>query len=93
MPRKEPKIDRCMEYGQSRLIEWDHVAEVKEDLLANPPQWLTAASGFGPQRYGIVATQFDQRNWLRGLPCVMCHAVVFSRSLVGDWRPTGRCGV
>ena len=36
MPRKELKIDTCMEYGQSRLIDWDHVAEVKEDLLANP---------------------------------------------------------
>ena len=34
---KELKIDRCMEYGQSRIIDWDHVAEVKEDLLANPP--------------------------------------------------------
>ena len=37
VPRKEVKIDRCMEYGQSRLIDWDHVVEVKEDLLANPP--------------------------------------------------------
>ena len=37
VPRKELKIDRCMEYGQSRLIYWDHVVEVKEDLLANPP--------------------------------------------------------
>ena len=36
VPRKELKIDRCMEYGQSRIIDWDHVAEVKEDLLANP---------------------------------------------------------
>ena len=35
--RKELKIDRTMEYGQSRLIDWDHVAEVKEDLLATPP--------------------------------------------------------
>ena len=34
--RKELKIDKTMEYGQSRLIVWDHVAEVKEDLLANP---------------------------------------------------------
>ena len=25
-----------MEYGQSRLIDWDHVAKVKEDLLATP---------------------------------------------------------
>ena len=37
MPRKELKIDGCMEYGQSRLINWNHVAEVKEDLLGNPP--------------------------------------------------------
>ena len=37
VPRKELKIDRCMEYGQSRIIDWDRVAEVKEDLLANPP--------------------------------------------------------
>ena len=36
MPRKELKIDRCMVYGQSRLIDWDH-AELKEDLPANPP--------------------------------------------------------
>ena len=35
--RKELKVDRCMEYGQSGLIDWDHVAEVKEDLLAKPP--------------------------------------------------------
>ena len=34
--RKELKIDRTMEHGQSRLIDWDHVAEVKEGLLANP---------------------------------------------------------
>ena len=94
MPRKELKIDRCMEYGQSKLIDWDHVAEVKEDLLANPPpRWPTTAFGLGQQRYGIVATQFDQRNRLRGLPCVTCHAVVFNGSPVGDWRPTRRCGV
>ena len=37
VPHKELKIDGCMEYGQSRLIKWFHVAEVKEDLLANPP--------------------------------------------------------
>ena len=37
VPRKELKIDRCMVYGQSSLIDWDHVAEVKDDLLANPP--------------------------------------------------------
>ena len=36
MNRKKLTIARCMEYGQSRLINWDHVAEVKEDLLANP---------------------------------------------------------
>ena len=35
--RKEWKIDRTMEYWQSRLIDWDHVVEVKEDLLANTP--------------------------------------------------------
>ena len=34
--RKEFKTDITMEYGQSWLIDWDHVA-VKEDLLANPP--------------------------------------------------------
>ena len=37
VPRKELKIDMCMEYAQLRLIHWDHVAEVKEDLVANPP--------------------------------------------------------
>ena len=36
MNRKEFQIDKSMEYGQSWLIDWDHVAEVKEDLLANP---------------------------------------------------------
>ena len=35
--RKELKIDRTMEFGQSRLIDWDHVAEVKQDIVANPP--------------------------------------------------------
>ena len=25
-----------MEYGQSRLIDWEHVAEAKEDLFVNP---------------------------------------------------------
>ena len=35
--RKELNIDRCMEYGQSRLIDWVHLAEVKEDLLTNTP--------------------------------------------------------
>ena len=29
------KIDRCMEYGQSRLIDSGHVAKVKEHTLAN----------------------------------------------------------
>ena len=37
VPRKQLKIDRCMEYAQSRLIDWEHVEEVNEDLLANPP--------------------------------------------------------
>ena len=36
VPRKELKSVRCMEYGQSRLIDWNHVAQVKEDLLAKP---------------------------------------------------------
>ena len=35
--RKELKMNRCREYGQSRLIDWDHVAKVKEDLLGDPP--------------------------------------------------------
>ena len=35
--RKDLKIDMTTEYGQSRLIDGDHVAEVKGDLLANPP--------------------------------------------------------
>ena len=26
---RELKIDRTMEYGQARLLVWDHVAEVK----------------------------------------------------------------
>ena len=34
--RKELKSNRTMEYGQSRLIDWDHVAEVKGDLFAKP---------------------------------------------------------
>ena len=37
MNRKELNIDRTIEYGQLWLMVWDHVAEVKEDLLANPP--------------------------------------------------------
>ena len=93
VPRKEVKIDRCVEYWQSRLVDGDHVVEVKEDLLANPCRWPTAASGVGRQRYGNVATQFDQRNWMCGLPCVMCHALVLSGSPVGHLRPTWRCGV
>ena len=35
MNRKELKIDGTMGYGQSRLIDWDHVADVNGDLLAN----------------------------------------------------------
>ena len=35
--RKELKIDKTVEYGQSRLIDWDREAEVKEDLFAKPP--------------------------------------------------------
>ena len=38
VPCKELNIDRCMDYGQSRLIDWDHVVEVKQDLLANLPE-------------------------------------------------------
>ena len=34
--RRELKIDMTMDFGQSRLIDWDHVTEVKEYLLANP---------------------------------------------------------
>ena len=37
LPRKELKIDSCMEYGQSRLIDSGHVAKVKEHTLANRP--------------------------------------------------------
>ena len=87
MNRKELKIDRTMEYGQSRLIDWDHVAEVKEDLLAKPPDGRLHL--LGRQRYGNVGLQFDQRNGLLCLPCVMYYDVVFSRSLVRDWRPHG----
>ena len=36
MPGKELRIHRYMGYVQSTLMDWDHVAEVKEDLLANP---------------------------------------------------------
>ena len=37
MHHKELNIDWCMEYWQSRLIGWDHTAQVKQDLLANSP--------------------------------------------------------
>ena len=36
MPRKELKIDMCMQYGQPTLINCDHQAEEREDL-AKPP--------------------------------------------------------
>ena len=80
VPRKELKIDGCMEYGQSKLIKWFRVAQVKEDLLANPPEGR------------LQLLVWDDKG-LRGLPYVMCHAFLFSGSPVGDWRPTRRCGV
>ena len=47
--RKELKIDRPMDFGQSRLIDGYHVAEVMEDLLATPPPpcWPIATAGLG----------------------------------------------
>ena len=45
--RKELKIDRTMQYGQSRLINWDPVVEVKEGLLANPPLMPDCSSWSG----------------------------------------------
>ena len=33
---KKLNIDESMEYGQSQLLGWDHLAEVKEDLLGKP---------------------------------------------------------
>ena len=57
--RKELNIDRTMEYGQSRLVDWDQVAEVKEDLLANPldgrlqlPVWDD--EGMGMSRRNLI---------------------------------------
>ena len=51
--RKELKIDRTMEYGQSRLIDWDHVAKVKEDLLANPPDGQLQLLGWDDKGMGM----------------------------------------
>ena len=56
LPRKKLKIDRCMEYGKYRLIDWNHVVGVKEDLLANPPNGRLQLPVWKRQRYGNVAS-------------------------------------
>ena len=54
VPRKELKIDKCMEYGQSRLIDWDHVVQVKEDLLPNPPDGRLQLLGWDDKGMGLL---------------------------------------
>ena len=67
VPRKELKIDRCMEYGQSKLIDWDHVAEVKEDMLANPPDGRLQLLVWDNRGMGML-----QRNSINVIGYVAC---------------------
>ena len=68
MPRKELKIDRCMEYGQFRLNDWDHVAMVKEDLLANPPDGLVQLLVWDDKGMGML-----QRSSINVIGYVALH--------------------
>ena len=83
VPRKELKIDRCMEYGQSRLINRDHVAKVKEDLLANPPDGRLQLLVWDDKGMGM-----SRNNVSNVTGYLACRG-----SPMGDWRPTRRCGV
>ena len=67
VPRKELKIDRCMEYGQSRLIDWDHVAEVKEDLMATPPDGRLQLLVWDDKGMGLL--QYNSINVIGYLAC------------------------
>ena len=67
VPCKELKIDRCMEYGQSRLIDWDHVAEVKQDLLADPPTGRSQLLVWDDKGMGML-----RRNSINGIGYVAC---------------------
>ena len=53
MPPKELKIERCMDYGQLRVIDWDDVAEVKEHLLATPPDGRLQLLVWGDKGVGM----------------------------------------
>ena len=67
MPRKELKIHRCIEYGQSGLIDWDHVEEVKEDLLANPPDGQVLLMVWDDKGMGLL-----RRNSINVIGYVAC---------------------
>ena len=89
--RKALVIYRCMEYGQSRIIGWDHMAKVKEDLLAHPLEGRLQLVVWDDKGMGMPL-----RNWINVtgyFACPACHAVVFSGSSVGDRRLTRRCSV
>ena len=93
VPRKELTIDRCMEYGQSRVIDWDQVAEVKEDLVANPPdgqQQLLVSDdkGMGLLRHNSI-------NVIAYVACrVRCAMMLYSVGalwVIGGQRAVAAC--
>ena len=91
--RMEWNIDRTMEYGQSRLIDWDHMAKVKEVLLGNPLDGRLQLLVWDDKGMGMPLRNSINVVGVLCLPCVMWHAVVISGSAAGHGRPTGRCGM
>ena len=72
MARKQLKIVRCMEYGQSRLIDWDHVAEVKQELLANPPDGRLQLLVWATMAWDDKGMGMLRRNSINVIGCVAC---------------------
>ena len=86
----ELRIDRTMQYGQSRLIGWDHVAGVKEDVLPPPPPPPTAWCSFWARMTKVwdhCLVNRSMRPAITAYPCVMCCVVVFIGVTVAGQRP------
>ena len=76
---KELKIETTMEFGQSRVIGWDHVVEVNADVLAKP------SVGRLPGR----TTVWERRNLIRSTSWALVPAVCDALRCRIQWEPYG----
>ena len=79
-----------MEYGQSRRIDWDHVAEVKEDLLVKPPDRRLQLLVWDNKGMGLL-----RRNLINVIGYVACSVscAMLSYSVGALWVIGGQHGV